>query len=475
MGLTRLDKKTRDSLIMLIDSKIDNAYMIKAGVDKKSFDIMDKSTMMMKTAIAKCDFYIYGGKMHFFNGMYYEGIEHDEYEYILDAVMDKRGVPASEVFRNGIYKACWRKVIGNNVEKANRSLVCFSNGVVNFEEEFPVLKPHNPRYPVFFQLPYPYNERATCPLWEKFLSEVLPDETLRANLQEFLGLVFVNRSQAMVETMMWLHGNGANGKSVIFNTIMGVLGRRNITNFDIMDLTSGGQKERNIANINGKLLNYCSDVDSKTIMSDSIKALISGEPMMGRPLYKEGFTVYDIPLMMGNTNRVPYFKENSDAWLRRIRPIPFEVTIEEKDQDKTLSDKLAKEYSGILNWILLGRHRMIKQDFHFTDSPRIEGFLRSYRNMGNNVKQFEEYLGCTPSPKNPFDGGKVVSVETLYYKYLTWAEMVKSRIGEQKMTSQGFVRAFGELGYLKQKGTYGWMFRYFGKVTIDEFDITPDK
>lgn len=470
----RLDKKTRDMLIRMIDSNIEDIHMVRAAVDKKGLDVMDKSTMMMKNAISKCDFYIYGGKMHFFNGMYYEGLEHDEYEYILDEVMDKRGVPASEVFRNGIYKACWRKVIGNNVDRANRSLVCFSNGVVNFEEEIPILKPHNPRFPVFFQLPYPYNERATCPLWEKFLSEVLPDESLRKNLQEFLGLIFVNRSQANVETMMWLHGNGANGKSVIFNTIMGVLGRRNVTNFDILDLTSGAQKERNIANINGKLLNYCSDVDSKTIMNDSIKALISGEPMTGRPLYKEAFTVYDIPLLMGNTNRVPYFKENSDAWLRRIRPIPFEVTIAENRQDKTLTDKLSKEYSGILNWILLGRMRIMRQKFHFTKSAKIDAFLRSYKNMGNNVKQFEDYLGISPSPKNPFDSGRTVAIETLYYKYLTWAEMVKSRIGEQKMTSQGFVRSFGELGYLKQKGPYGWVFRYFGKKAIDEFEIEED-
>ena len=467
----RLDKKVRESLIKLIDSKIDDSLMIRAGVDKKGLDIMDKSTMMMKTAIGKCDFYIYGGKMHFFNGRYYECIEKDEYEYILDIVMDKRGVPASEMFRSGIYKACWRRVVGNNVERANRSLVCFSNGVVNFDDENPVLKPWNPRYPVFFMLPYPYNEKATCPMWYKFLGEVLPDESLQANLQEFLGLVFINRSRAKVETMMWLHGNGANGKSVIFNTIMGVFGSLNVTNYDILDLTTGGQKERNIAKINGKLLNYCSDVDSKTIMTDSIKALISGEPMTARPMYQDSFTIYDIPLMMGNTNRVPYFKDNSDAWLRRIRPIPFEVTIPEDKQDRQLSDKLTKEYSGILNWILEGRARIIKQGFHFTQSDRIDAFLRSYKNMGNTVKQFEDFLGISPSGKSAFDIGKTVAADLLYMKYRTWAELVKTRIGETKITDRGFYRSFSELGYLKQKGPNGWVFRYFGTNTIDEFEI----
>lgn len=467
----RLDKKTRDTLIMLIDSNIDSNLMPKAGVEKKSADALDKSTMMMKAAVGKCNFYLYGNKMHFFNGKFYEGIERDEFEYILDAVMDKRGVCASEAFRSGIYKACWRKVIGNNVDTANRALVCFSNGVMNFDEPMAMLHPWHPKYAVFFMLPYPYNPKATCPKWEEFLAEVLPDESLRKNLQEFLGLVFINRNKAKVETMMWLHGNGANGKSVIFNTIMGVLGSSNISNFDIFDLTGSNNKERNVAKINGKLLNYCSDVDSKTIMNDSIKALISGEPMVARPMYQDSFTVYDVPLMMGNTNRVPYFKESSDAWLRRIRPIPFEVTIPEDKQDKKLSEKLSKEFSGILNWILEGRERIIKQNFHFTQSDRIDAFLRSYKNMGNTVKQFEDFLGIYPSPKKAFDAGKTISAEKLYFKYRAWAELVKTRVGEMKVTDKAFYNAFGQLGYLRQRGPSGPVFRYFGTVTIDEFEV----
>lgn len=467
----RLDKKTRDALIMMIDSNIDTALMPKAGVDKKNSEAMDKSTMMMKAAVSKCSFYLYGNRMHFFNGRYYEGIDKDEFEYILDAVMDKRGISSAEAFRSGIYRACWRRVLGNHVETANRALVCFSNGVVNFDEPEPTLKPWHPRYAVFFMLPYPYNEKATSPRWDTFLDEVLPDKTLQMNLQEFLGLVFINRDKTKVETMMWLHGNGANGKSVIFNTIMGVLGSRNISNYDIADLTSSFNKERNVAKINGKLLNYCSDVDSKTIMNDSIKALISGEPMVARPMYQDSYTVYDIPLMMGNTNRVPYFKESSDAWLRRIRPISFEVTIPEDKQDKNLSDKLAKEYSGILNWILEGRRRIIAQDFHFTPSERIDSFIRSYRDMGNTVKQFESFLGICPSPKKAFDIGKTIAAEALYFKYREWSDLVRSRIGETKTTDKAFYKAFSQLGYIKQKGPNGMVFRYFGTVTIDEFEI----
>jgi P4 family phage/plasmid primase-like protien len=454
---------------MMLDSKVDNGYMIKGKADKRSADMLDRSTIMMKEAVGKCNFCVFSGSMYFFNGRYYESIDKDEFEFILDAVMDKRGVPGSEQFRSGIYRACWRRGVGNNVDQLNRALVCFTNGVINFADSQPELKPHNSKYPVFYMLPYPYNPKAVCPSWELFLEEVLPDKTLRMNLQEFLGLVFINRSQAKIETMMWLHGNGANGKSVIFDTIMGVFGSKNVSNFDIKDLADSGQRERNVAAINGKLLNYCSDVDSKTILNDSIKALISGEPMVGRPMYKDSFTVYDIPLMMGNTNRVPYFKDAPDAWLRRIRPIPFEITIPEERQDKGLSQKMAKEYSGILNWILEGRKRIIKQGFHFTQSDRIDAFLRSYKQMGNTVKQFEDFLGIQPMPKKAFDNGKTILASSLYFRYRAWAEMVRSRVGDTKMTENSFYTAFAELGYLRQKSSNGIVFRYFGNVTIDEF------
>ena len=467
----RLDRKTKEALIKKIDSCINDTYMIKGGIDKRNVDVIDKSTMMLKDAMSKCEFFLYSGRMHFFNGIYYEGMDKDEFEYILDVVLDKRGVPAAEAIRKGIYASCWRRVIGNNVESLNRSMVCFSNGVVNFDDPVPVLKPHNARYPVFYMLPYPYNEKAICPLWESFLKEVLPDPTLVANLQEFLGLVFINRSRAKIETMMWLHGNGANGKSVIFNTIMGIFGRDNITNFDINELTSSSMKERNIATINGKLLNYCSDVDSKTILSDSVKALISGEPMMGRPMYRDGFTVYDIPLMMGNTNKVPYFKDDSQAWLRRIRPIPFEVTIPEKKQDKQLAAKLTKEYSGIMNWILQGRDRIIKNNYHFTNSEKIEAFIRNYSNNSTPIKQFESYLGIASTPTGPFDEGKTISAESFFYKYRRWAEMVKTRIEGSVMTDRGFFKALAEQGYLKQKGPHGYVYRYFGRDSLDNCNL----
>ena len=80
--------------------------------------------------------------------------------------------------------------------------------------------------------------------------------------------------------MLVLRGSGSNGKSVVFETIMGILGRENVSNFGIGALITGNERKKNIAFINGKRLNYCSEIQALEFGkdSDTLKSLISGEP-----------------------------------------------------------------------------------------------------------------------------------------------------------------------------------------------------
>lgn len=456
-----LDRHTKEFIIDMIDKKIDSTALMNVLSTKNPH--LGTVTNIMRQAISKTNICEFSGTLHFYNGKYYERMEQNEFSYILNEIMDKRSINSIYGYRVSIVKACLQKAVGNNVTSVPNNLVCFSNGVIDFDSTVKDidLRPHHPRYSVFYMLPYPYVPDAKCPLWEKFLDEVLPDKSLQMNLQEYLGLIFVNRASHNIETMMWLHGSGANGKSVVFNVIMGVLGQNNTSNFDIKDLISGPNKERNLAAINSKLLNYCSDVDSKVINSDAIKPLISGEPMIARPIYSGPITVHNIPLMMANSNRIPKNKDRSDAWIRRLRPIPFEVTIPDGKQDKTLSQKLKREYSGILNWILRGRDRIVKNNFLFTYSERIESFLKAYKENNSSVASFLETYDILPYPTQENDVGKVILSSDFYFRYLEWCDRssipVDERFGNKAMSSELL-----RLGYHKSRTGAGVVFRYFG-------------
>lgn len=54
---------------------------------------------------------------------------------------------------------------------------------------------------------------------------------------------FVDRRVAKMETMLVLRGSGSNGKSVVFETIMGILGRENVSNFGIGALITGNERK----------------------------------------------------------------------------------------------------------------------------------------------------------------------------------------------------------------------------------------
>lgn len=95
-------------------------------------------------------------------------------------------------------------------------------------------------------------------------------------------------------------------------------------------------REKNIAFINGKRLNYCSEIQALEFGNDSdtLKSLISGEPTEARPIYGDNFTAYNIPLLMANANQMPYLKDWSYGMRRRICIIPFEVEIPKARQKK---------------------------------------------------------------------------------------------------------------------------------------------
>jgi putative DNA primase/helicase len=64
-------------------------------------------------------------------------------------------------------------------------------------------------------LPFEFDETATCPMFQKYLDEVLPEKELQHIVAEFFGYVFTKGLK--MEKALLLYGSGANGKS-LFST-----------------------------------------------------------------------------------------------------------------------------------------------------------------------------------------------------------------------------------------------------------------
>lgn len=286
--------------------------------------------------------------------------------------------------------------IGNKLEQ-RLDIVAFKNGVLDLKDM--AFYEHNERFHVTYMHPYKYDKRAKCPMWQSFLKEVLPDVRSRWILQMFLGLGLIERGtvynqyegkdRAKVELCLILIGSGANGKSVIYQTAMGVFGKDRISGVDYDELTSQGDEGMRARRLlRDAIFNWSSDSDSKTFgrkRTGVFKRIVSGEPTTDRQIGGNVQQNYHMPYLIFNLNELPYPEDTTLGFIRRLQFISFDVTIPASRQNKTLASDLAKEYSGIFNWILRGAKELKRRKFIFPDSEGSRRQLLLAQLRGNPV------------------------------------------------------------------------------------------
>lgn len=219
-----------------------------------------------------------------------------------------------------------------------------------------------------YQLPFEYNTKAECPMFMKFLDEVLPEKEAQMLLAEYIGYIFIRHDAEILklEKALMCYGSGANGKSVLFEIVSRLLGRDNITNYSIEELTD--EKGYNRAVIANKLLNYGSEI-TKKMNVDLFKRIVSGEAVPARLPYGKPMTLYAFAKMMWNANTLPTDVETTEAFFRRFIILPFNVTIPVEKRDPDLHIKISRvELSGIFNWVIEGLNRLLDNK-RFTVSP----------------------------------------------------------------------------------------------------------
>jgi putative DNA primase/helicase len=92
----------------------------------------------------------------------------------------------------------------------------------------------------------------------------------------------------------------------------------------------------------------------KRLAESLVKQLTGGDPILVKKLYHDPFEIVPQFLPILATNHKPQILGTDHAIWRRVRLVPFTVTIPDDEQDKALSDKLRAEYAGILRWLVVG-------------------------------------------------------------------------------------------------------------------------
>jgi len=332
------------------------------------------------------------------------------------------------------------------------------------------LLPNNREDLITIMSPVSYDPHAPCKLWLKFLDRVMGGSTeLAQYLQRAVGYSLTGDMRAQV--LFFLFGLGNNGKSTFIATIRKLMAGYGATApvdmFLAKDKTARGPKE-DLANLQGKRFVAASEVEvGRRLAVVVIKEMTGGEAIRADRKYEHEIEFQPTHKLWISGNHKPAIVDTSLAIWRRIKLIPFTVTIPDNEIDQDLPLKLEAELPGILAWSVEGC--LAWQRFGLKEPREITAATMAYRqeedilaeyiqdccvlkatatvakgDLFENYKQWCEDTGCQP-----------VSQKTLRTR------LIERGITEGHSKSVRYWRGIGLLGEQEGKGGQGGQERRF--------------
>lgn len=404
----------------------DTRKKIEAELKKLTLTEKQKYVVVVEKLIEVAESVDYGlckneAFCYIYNCCYWMEIEYELLEKLLGDVAEKMGMPRLDARQYAVREQLRKQFLATGflpTPKGDGEVkINLQNGTFYINNEGRGLRLFNRADFMRYVLPFSYDPMAVAPMFDVFMDRVLPDKKCQDVLAEYLGWLFLTNFKQ--EKALILYGSGANGKSVCFEIISALLGRENVSNFTMSNLCEENGYYR--AMLTNKLLNYSSEIGGSKTNADTMKQIISGEPLSCRLPYGKPFNLDgSYARLMFNANTLPKDTEQTNAFFRRFIIIPFGETIPEAEQDKELASKIvASELSGIFNWVLQGLDRLIANRT-FTESQAISNAVSAYRKESDTVQMFLEDEGykksddSTMPQKTLFDIYRAYCIENGY-------------------------------------------------------------
>lgn len=189
--------------------------------------------------------------------------------------------------------------------------------------------------------------------WSAHIERVLPDEPVRAYLQRLCGVALLGRVTEHVLPI--LTGTGANGKGTLYKALCWALGDYASSAEPDLFMHREGAHPTGEMDLLGKRLIVVSESDEgRKLAEATMKRLTGGDTIRARRMRQDfiEFEPSHTPLLI--TNHLPKVSGDDPAVWRRIRVIPFDVTIPAAEWDKGLDERLQADADAVLAWAIAG-------------------------------------------------------------------------------------------------------------------------
>jgi putative DNA primase/helicase len=218
--------------------------------------------------------------------------------------------------------------------------------------------------------PTPYEPDAPCPTWQRFLAEIFaaergPDRELIGYVQRLFGYALTG--DVSEHLLAVFHGSGANGKGVLVNTILDVVGEDYaMAAMPSLLLTHRGERHpTEIASLFGKRLLVCQETGAGRRLNEPlVKWLTGGDKLQARRMREDFWEFAPTHKAILVTNHRPEVQGSDDGIWRRLQLVPFNVHFWDPAKgekgpphlqvNKRLGELLKAEAEGILAWCVRG-------------------------------------------------------------------------------------------------------------------------
>jgi putative DNA primase/helicase len=285
---------------------------------------------------------------------------------------------------------------------------------------------------------YPDEPGVDADQWSDFQARIFEnDQELTNFVQRLIGMTLVGEVREHVLPIFY--GKGANGKSVFLETISGMLGEDYAMKApsSMLMASRSDRHPTELADLHGKrLVSVVETEDGRRLAESLVKELTGGDSIRARRMRENFWQFRPSHSVIMCTNHKPIVRGNDNAIWRRLRLVPFTVTIPEAEQDTELTAKLKAEWPAILRWAVEGCLAWQREGLETPDAVT---------DATGEYKADQDVLGGFLAEACLVGLAYKVKASSLYASYRAWADTAGEYIENQRtfgrhMTERGFQR-----------------------------------
>lgn len=292
-----------------------------------------------------------------------------------------------------------------------KELLPLKNGILNFKTgDF---FEYSPKYYFKTKIDVEYNETLNCPEWLNFIEQTFYPEDVPV-VQEWIGFCLY-RDYFIKKGFIGI-GVGDTGKSVFQNVLLKFFGTQNTSGLNLQKIVKDNNFSK--SSLYNKYLNLYDDMSANDINEGGGFKMVTGRsPITAEYKFGDEFQFINFAKMTFCCNKIPPIKDTDDlTYYNRWLPIPFDNVVPESEQDKFLIEKLTtpEEFSGILNWALIGLKRILENGrFSYNKTP--EEIKSIMDRSSHPLAEFTQ--DCLEEEQ-----GSKITKEIMFQIYTEWAK-----------------------------------------------------